>query len=374
MIDQGNRFEIDPTITYLNCASMSPMLKSVREASLAAIDLRANPWRMTQNDWFADSEILRNDVATVFNTTSDNVAFCPAVSYGMALAAKNMNFKAGKSIVILDKQFPSNVYTWEHLVRQYDLKITRVRKADDKSLTDAIIDAIHDQVALVAIPNCHWMDGSWIDIEKVGKKAKSVHALFVLDLSQSLGALPINIEAVDPDFAVAAGYKWMLGPYGLGYMYIAPRWQQVWEPLEYSWLPRYKSEEFSKLTDYTELFKNGARKFDCGEYPMLNIRPMAVAAVKQIAQWGVSSIQEYTRTLTAIVNDYNRSNGSVHHDHVGHISGIPFGKRDPQKVKAALSSQKIDVSYRDEMIRISPHFYNTKDDMVKVIEAIDSAE
>lgn len=365
-------FEIDPDVTYLNCASMSPMLKSVRDAAMGALDLRANPWRMTKDDWFADSEILRNDVATVFNTSSDNVAFSPSASYGMALAAKNMNFKAGKSIVILDKQFPSNVYTWEHLVRQYDLKITRVRQEADRSLTDSLLDAIHDQVVLVAIPNCHWMDGSWIDLEKVSRKIKSVHALLVLDLSQSLGALPIEIEKIDPDFAVTAGYKWMLGPYGLGYMYVAPRWQPVWEPLEYSWLPRYKSEDFSKLTDYTELFKTGARKFDCGEYPMLSIRPMAVAAVRQIVSWGVQAVQDYTKSLTEIVNAYNQSNGVAKRERVGHIAGIPFGKRDPQQVKKALASHKIDVSYRDETIRVSPHFYNTRDQINKLIDVVDA--
>jgi selenocysteine lyase/cysteine desulfurase len=365
-------FELDPAVTYLNCASMSPMLKSVRDAAMMALDLRANPWRMTKDDWFADSEVLRTDVATIFQTSPDNIAFASAVSYGMALAAKNMAVKAGKTIVVLDKQFPSNVYTWENMVRQYDLKLSRVRKEENISLTDAIINAIHDHVAVVALPNCHWMDGSWIDLEKVSQKAKSVNALLVLDLSQSLGALPIDIEKVDPDFAVAAGYKWMLGPYGLGYMYIAPRWHHTWEPLEYSWLPRYKSEDFSKLTDYTELFKAGARKFDCGEYPMLSIRPMAVASVKQICAWGVDRIQEYTKSLTAIVRDYNHSKGIARSEQVGHIIGIPFGQRDPQKVKAALAAAKIDVSFRDEVIRISPHLYNSREDMLKLINCLES--
>jgi selenocysteine lyase/cysteine desulfurase len=363
-------FELDSSVTYLNCASMSPMLKSVRTAAMEALDLRANPWRMTQDHWFADSEILRSEASKIFQTSSDNIAFAPAASYGMALAAKNMNFKAGKTIVILDRQFPSNVYTWEHMVRQYDLKITRVRKGEDGTLTDALLHAIHDQVALVAIPNCHWIDGTWIDLEKVSKKAKSVNALLVLDLSQSLGALPINIEKVDPDFAVAAGYKWMLGPYGLGYMYVAPRWQQTWEPLEYSWIPRYKSEDFSNL-EYTELFKSGARKFDCGEYPMLSTRPMALAAVKQIVAWGVDAIQQHTKPLTAIVDEYNQSKGVSIAEHVGHITGIPFGKRDPQQVQTALASAKINVSYRGETIRVSPHFHNTKEDVLKLIDCLE---
>jgi selenocysteine lyase/cysteine desulfurase len=171
---------------------------------------------------------------------------------------------------------------------------------------------------------------------------------------------------------VAAGYKWMLGPYGLGYMYISPRCQQIWEPLEYSWLPRYKSDDFSKLTEYTELFKNGARKFDCGEYPMLSIRPMALASVKQILAWGVNTIQEYTQSLTTIVKDYNQSKGLHASEQVGHIIGIPFGKRDPQKVKASFAAASIDVSYRDELIRISPHLYNTKEDILKVIDCLEN--
>jgi selenocysteine lyase/cysteine desulfurase len=365
-----NIFELDPAVTYLNCASMSPLLKSARQAGMDALDARATPWAMTKKEWFDDSEVLRELVARVFQTSQENIAFAPAASYGMATVCKNIRPKKGQSIVILDKQFPSNVYAWEHLSQKHDLSLVRVKQEKDKSLTDSVISAIQSNTALIAIPNCHWMDGTYIDLEKVSVKVKSVGALLVLDLSQSLGALPINIEKVDPDFAVAAGYKWMLGPYGLGYMYIAPRWQQEWEPLENTWLVRQNSEDFSRLTDYTPQFKTGAKKFDFGEYLMLSLRSMSIAGVKQILEWGVDKIQAYSKSLTDIIKDHNRAQGLSVNESVGHIVAIPFGKRDPVKVKQALANKNINVSYRDAFIRVSPHLYNTREEVELLISTI----
>ncbi len=365
-------FELNPSVTYLNCASMSPLLKSARKAGMDALDARANVWNMTAKEWFDDSETLRGLVARVFQTSAENIAFAPGASYGMATVSKNIKPKKGQSVIILDKQFPSNVYAWEHLSQKFELNLIRVKKENERTLTESVLSAIQPDTALVALPNCHWMDGTYIDLEKVSAKVKSVGALLVLDLSQSLGALPINIEKVDPDFAVAAGYKWMLGPYGLGYMYIAPRWQVQWEPLENSWLVRYNSEDFSKLTDYTPRFKTGAKKFDCGEYLMLSLRPMSIAGVEQILEWGVEKIQNYAASLTDIIKENNRSQGLTVHESVGHIIAIPFGKRDPKTVKEALAKKNISVSYRDAFMRVSAHLYNTRNEVELLLSTIDS--
>ena len=363
-------FELNTDVTYLNCASMSPLLKSARQAGLASLEARATPWNMTSKEWFDDSEILRDLVAKVFQTSSSNIAFSPSASYGMAMVAKNIRLKKGQSIVIIEKQFPSNVYVWEDMARKFDLNLLRVKKENDRPLTESILQSIESNTGLIAIPNCHWMDGAYIDLEKVSKKAKSVGALLVLDLSQSLGALPTNIEKIDPDFAVAAGYKWMLGPYGLGYMYIAPRWQQVWEPLEHSWLVRHNSEDFSKLTDYTQVFKPGAKKFDAGEYLMLNLRPMAIAAVEQILSWGVDKVQSSVKQLTNIIKEYNTSKGIQIPESVGHIVAIPYGSNDPEKIRKTIAAKNISVSYRDTYIRVSPHLYNSKEEIEKLLECV----
>jgi selenocysteine lyase/cysteine desulfurase len=289
----------------------------------------------------------------------------------MATAAKNINLKKGQSVIILEKQFPSNVYPWQDLAKKSELNLITIKKENGFSLTESILQAIQSDTGLLALPNCHWMDGAYVDLEKVSRKAKSVGALLVLDLSQSLGALPTNIDQIDPDFAVAAGYKWMLGPYGLGYMYIAPRWQNVWEPLENSWLTREKSEDFSQLTEYTSILKSGAKKFDAGEYLMLSLRTMSIAGAKQILSWGVENIQSSIGELTAVIKDYNESKGISVQESVGHISAIPFGDRDPRKIKEALAKRNINVSYRDTYIRVSPHLYNTREEIDSLLKCVD---
>jgi selenocysteine lyase/cysteine desulfurase len=243
-------FELEEGITYLNCANMSPMLHAVREAGLQALNTRATPWKIAAADWFAQAEVLRELAGAVFQTQGNNIALVPSVSYGMAAAAKNLSMKPGQTIIVLENQFPSNYYVWEQLARVQQLELIIVPRSQEQNLTDCILAAINTHTGLVAIPNCHWMDGARIDLEAVSDAIKKVGAYLVLDLSQSLGALPVDIDRIQPDFAVSVGYKWMLGPYGLGYMYVAPRWQEEGEPLEYSWLTKKGAEDFAGLTNY----------------------------------------------------------------------------------------------------------------------------
>jgi selenocysteine lyase/cysteine desulfurase len=370
-IEMKDLFELDPTVTYLNCANMSPLLKSVREAAHAGLETRAHPWKLTGQSWFTDSEILREYAAKIYQTDTNNVSLVPSASYGLAIAAKNIKLKAGKEIIVLEKQFPSNVYVWENLAKQFDLKLITIKKEKRKSFTESVLELITDKTGIVAVPNCHWMDGAWVDLEQVSEKTKSVNAFLILDLSQSLGALPINIKKIDPDYAVSVGYKWLMGPYSLGYQYIAPRWQEAWEPLEYSWMVRNKSEDFTTLTHYTSEFRTGARKFDMGEFSQFNSMPMSIAALKQLTEWGIETIQSHTSSLTDIIKKYNTSRGVEAGENAGHIVGIPFGDRNPDKVKKTLAEKKIMVSYRENLMRISPNVYNSKEDITKLIENLD---
>jgi selenocysteine lyase/cysteine desulfurase len=297
----------------------------------------------------------------------DNIAFAPSASYGLATVAKNIKPKAQREIIVLEKQFPSNVYVWEKLALQFDLKLITVKRDKDKSLTESILKSITEQTAVVAIPNCHWMDGALVHLDQVSKKVKQVNALLVLDLSQSLGALPINIEQIDPDYAVSVGYKWLMGPYSMSYQYIAPRWQERWEPLEYSWMTRNKSDDFTTLTHYTSEFRTGARKFDVGEFSQFNTMPMLIAALKQINEWGVDTIQSHAKVLTDIIKKLNMTEGNDYGETAGHMVAIPFGNRDADKIKKTLADQKIVVSFRESIIRVSPNLYNTPEDIAKLI-------
>ncbi len=372
-VSQKDLFLLDDDVTYLNCANMSPLLKAGREAALTGLDMRAAPWNLSGEDWFSNSEKLRSLAAKVFQTDNDNVCIIPSASYGLAVAAKNLKIPAGKEIIILEKQFPSNFYVWENMAKEKNLKIVAIKKSKGKTLTESILEKINNNTGIVSIPNCHWIDGTSIDLQQISDAAKRVGSYFVLDLSQSLGVLPIDIESIQPDFAVSVGYKWMLGPYGIGYMYVSKKWQDEGEPLEYSWITKKGSEDFADLTNYVEGYRKGARKFDMGEFPQFHLLPIAIAGLEQILQWKIPFIQTEIKQLTDKIVAYkkNRSCYESNLVNVGHIVSIPFDSSNLNLLKNKLKGNKVNISFRGSLIRVSPHLYNSMEQVDKLLNCFD---
>ena len=369
-------FEVPDGITYLNCASMAPQLRCVTEAGLRAVRTKASPWNLSGPEWFSGSEELRALAARVMGTESDGVALVPAASYGIATAAANLPLARGQTIVILHQQFPSNVYAWYELAKKNGGRVVVAQREPGMDWTEALIAAIDDDTALVAVPQCHWTDGSKVDLERVGQRTRDVGAGLVIDASQSLGASPLNLERVQPDFLTAVGYKWLLGPYGLGYLYVAPKWRESGVPLEQSWIARAGSDDFSRLVDHTDAYRPGARRFDMGESPQFVLAPMAIAALQQVLAWGVERIQQTLSLLTEKVAqlaadiDYSvlpREQRSAHMIGIRHARGIPAGL--PQ----LLHDANVFVSVRGDSIRIAPHLYNDAGDIERLFAVLREA-
>jgi selenocysteine lyase/cysteine desulfurase len=369
-------FEIPEGITYLNCASMAPQLRSVTEAGLRAVRTKTSPWNLSGPEWFAGSEELRALAARVMGTDSDGVVLVPAASYGIATAAANLPLARGQTIVILHQQFPSNVYAWYELAKKNGGRVVVAQREPGVDWTEALMRAIDDHTAIVAVPQCHWTDGSKVDLERVGQRARAVGASLVIDASQSLGASPLSLERVQPDFLTAVGYKWLLGPYGLGYLYVAPKWRESGTPLEQSWIARAGSDDFSRLVDHTDAFRPGARRFDMGESPQFVLAPMAIAALQQVLAWGVERIQQTLSLLTEKVAQLAadidwallpREQRSAHMIGIRHAGGIPAGL--PQ----LLHDANVFVSVRGDSIRIAPHLYNDAGDIERLFAVLRKA-
>jgi selenocysteine lyase/cysteine desulfurase len=370
---QRELFEIPDGVTFLNCASMSPQLRSVTAAGLDSVKSKASPWKISSSDWFSGAETLRELAAKVLGADSESMALVPSVSYGIAIAAANVEVERGQSIVLLDRQFPSNVYAWREVARQRDARIRTVQREPDGTWTQAVLKAIDDSTAVVAVPNCHWTDGSLIDLDAVSDKVRSVGASLVIDASQSLGAYPLNIAKIQPDFLVSVGYKWLLGPYSLGYLYAAPRWRQSGRPIENSWLSREGSEDFAGLIDYRSEYKSGARRFDMGEFPNFVLVPMATAALKQIVEWGVESIQQSLSVLTDFIAQKAIEIGCTPlpaEQRVGHMIGIRLPNGIPEGSDKRLSNARIYVSMRGDAIRIAAYLYNDESDIERLFNVL----
>ena len=366
-------FEIPAGVTYLNCANMAPQLRSITDAGIEAVRAKATPWKLSAPEWFSGAEELRSLAAKVLEVESDGIALVPAASYGIATAAANVTLSPGQTIVLLHQEFPSNVYTWRELAKKKGGRIVTVERSSGTTYTEALERAINRDTGIVALPQSHWTDGSRIDLERIGELVRSVGASFVIDASQSLGACSLDISRVQPDFLVAVGYKWLLGPYGLGYLYVAPKWRDSGTPLEQSWLTRAGSEDFARLVEYLDEYRQSARRFDAGEFPQFVLVPMAIAALRQILAWKVVRIGQALSFLTERVAGLAVENGySVlpRSERCGHMIGIRHAGGIPAKLTTSLKEANVFVSIRGDSIRVAPHLYNDLSDVERLFEVL----
>jgi selenocysteine lyase/cysteine desulfurase len=373
--NQRHLFDLPDDVSYLNVAYTAPLLHAAAKAGRDAIQAKQNPWTISSKDFFQSVETVRGLFARITGCDKDCVAIIPAVSYGIALAAKNLPVEKGQSIIVLQDQFPSNVYSWHKLAVDKNAVVKTVPRPADNDWTSALLESITDDTAVVAIPNCHWTDGTLIDIEKIGRECRSSGAALVVDGIQSLGAMPFSVKRVQPDFLVAGAHKWLLGPYSFGFCYVDPRWHGG-TGLEENWMNRSGSEDFSRLVDYREDYQGGARRFDMGESSNFILSPIAAAALEQILDWGVENIATTLRAKTDDIADRAQEAGLVvapRNVRAPHLVGIskPGGFR--KELPKLLAQQKIFVSVRGESIRIAPHLYTTEEDIERFFSALRKA-
>src|SRR5215469_5373950 len=352
---------------------MAPQLRSVTDAGVAAVRAKATPWKLTAPEWFSGAEVLRGLAAQLLNADAEGMAIIPAASYGIAIAAANLQLASAQSVVLMHEEFPSNVYAWRELAKKRNGNVVTVRREPGETLTNALLRSIDDRTAIVAVSPCHWTDGSRVDLEQVAARARAVGAALVIDASQALGANVLDVKRIQPDFLTSVGYKWLLGPYGLAYFYVAPRWRESGTPLEYSWLTRAGSEDFGRLIEYCDDYRPGARRFDMGEFPQFVLAPMATAALRQILAWEVARIESSLSVLTNEIAQRAQEIGYVvlpAAERSPHMIGIRHPKAIPAALPQALRSANIYVSFRGDSIRIAPHLYNNLNDIERLFEVL----
>ena len=371
---QRHLFDLPDDVTWINCAYMSPQLHEVSEVGKEAVMRKSRPWWVRPEDFFNDSEALRKLFARLVDADAEGVALVPSASYGLAVAAANVPVKVGQRLLVLAEEFPSNVYPWRELAQRAGGQVVTVRRPEDGDWTRALLEELDERTALVAVPHCHWTDGGLVDLVRVGQRVREVGAALAVDATQSLGALPLSVAEVKPDFLVAAGYKWLMGPYSQGYLYVAPRFREG-QPIEHNWLMRGGSEDFARLVDYRDDFQPGARRFDVGERSNFVLVPMAMAALRQLLKWGAADVQETLRALTERVAKGARAltlEVPPESQRAGHMVGLKRRGGYGPDVAAKLAARKVFVSVRGDSIRVSPHLYNTEADVDRLLEELDA--
>lgn len=374
--DQRDRFDLPDGVAYLNCAYMAPQLRSVTEAGVAAVARKSRPWDIHAADFFDDVEVLRERFATLVGGDADGVAVVASASYGISTAAAQMHPTADSEIVVLAEQFPSNVYPWRELASSTGARIRTVARPADNDWTAALLDAVGERTAVVAVPVCHWTDGTTVDLVQVAAAARQVGAALVVDGTQAVGAVPVDVGEIAPDFLVTAAYKWLLGPYSIGLMWVHPS-RRDGTPIEFGWAGRAGSEDFAGLVDYRDDYRPGARRYDVGETANFVLVPMTTAAIDQLLVWGVDRIAATCRRLTDAIAD---AAGELDLQPPApavrspHFIGLRLpATMEPDAVSERLKAASVHVSLRGDSIRVSPHVYNDLEDVARLAEALRAA-
>jgi selenocysteine lyase/cysteine desulfurase len=369
---QRHLFEMPDDVAYFNCAYMAAMLKAVRRAGEEAIARAARPWEITAGDFFAPAERLRGLFARIVGARPADVAIVPSASYGISTAANNLRLAPGQAILVLEEEFPSNVYPWQALARRDGGELLVVRRPADGDWTAAILGALEPRVAIAALPNCHWTDGSLVDLPRVSAALGRIGARLVLDITQSLGALPFDTTRVRVDYVACAAYKWLLGPYTIGFLYAAEEHHRG-EPLEYNWITRERSEDFAGLVDYRDGYQPGARRFDMGERSSFVLLPMATAALEQLLAWTPEAIARTLAGITAQIAERAAELGATvapSELRAPHLLGLRFGGGVPPGLVEGLRAERVFVSVRGRTVRIAPHLWTTPSDIDRLLDAL----
>lgn len=372
MIDcQREAFDLPDDVAYFNCAYMAPTLKVARRAADEALARTSQPWKISPTDFFTPVERLRRLFAELIGASADDVAIVPSASFGLSTAAKNLRLGPGKSVLVLDGEFPSNVYPWRELARRSGGQVRHVPRPDDGDWTAAVLRALDRDVAIAALPHCHWTDGAALDLARIAPELAARDIRLAMDATQSLGVMPLDVRALGVDFLACAAYKWLLGPYAVSFLYTAPAHQRG-EPIDHAWINRERSEDFAGLVNYRDEYQAGARRYDSGERSSFVLLPMAIAALEQVLQWGPPAISATLRALTDDLAARATRCGALAlpaHLRAPHLLGLRFAGGTSGLVES-LRARNVFVSVRGDTMRVAPHLWTRPADVERLLAAL----
>ena len=377
---QRHLFDMPDDVAFFNCAALAPILKASRDVGIVSVTRKAQPWRVGSAERIGEPDRARALFAGLIGAPPQDVAIIPAASYGIATAAANLPVKPGQRIVLLEDQYPNNVLPWIQKRAREGAELVFVARPEDDDLTTGILEAIDERAAIVALPHCFWTDGTLIDLAAVGRRCCEVGAALVVDATQSVGALPFDVAEIHPDFLIVAGYKWLLCPYTIGFLYVAPQ-RQDGAPLEHSWrdgmLEGWGVDWRDGHMDYPEGWQPGAGRFNMGETANFISMPMAITALEQMHAWKVGEINAGLRRITETIIKRTANLGliapSAKH-RAGHMTGLRLSAdADDSRIEGLeqrLADQQIYLSVRGDSLRIAPHLHVNDEDIDRLVSTL----
>jgi selenocysteine lyase/cysteine desulfurase len=355
-------FEIPDSVSYLDAAAWSPVPRPVREAGEAGLLVKRQPWAHPREAVPAEAERARRAAAALIGAAADDIAIVGSVSHAIATAAGAIAPLPGGRILRVADEFPSLCFAWDQMAARHGMSVEVVPRPADGDWTAALHAAVTrpgaPPLAVAALTPLHWSDGTPIDLDALAPAIRAAGAALVVDATQAVGAVPVDVGRLRPDFLAFPTYKWVLGPYSLAFLYAAPH-RQDGPPLEENSGNRPPAA--------------GARRYDRGECNDPVGLPMAAAGMELIAGWGVPAIQARLAALTDRLAE-----GLAALDlpvpprgrRVAHIFGLRLPGGLPPGAVERLRERNVFVSERLGALRVSPHVWSDERDLDRCLGGI----
>jgi selenocysteine lyase/cysteine desulfurase len=367
-------FDMPREICYLNAAAWSPLPLATQEAGRIGVARKGQPWKLDPGLAAQQHERARVAAARLINADPGDVALISSVSYGVATAAKVLTVPRGSRVLLLQDDHSSPVLEWMNRATAQGFTIETVKRPDDGDWTAALLAAIERRgaapVGLASISSVHWSDGGAIDLDRVAAALRAQGAMLLVDATHGAGITKLDVKTLDPDFLVFPTYKWVLGPYGRAFLYVAKRHQDG-VPLEQTSYGRraVNADQPTYLRDTG--FVAGARRFDMGERDHFISLEMAALGMEMVAAWGSDAIVARLRMLTGAIAEGLRNSGVLIADErvrAPHILCLSFPRGMPDGLIERLAQANVYVAQRLGRLRISPHVYNDETDADRFVE------
>ncbi|HKO99953.1 MAG TPA: aminotransferase class V-fold PLP-dependent enzyme [Pyrinomonadaceae bacterium] len=365
-------FPVTERAVYLNHAAVSaPPLPTIQAIQSYLADVSENG-SLNFRNWLAVKEHARTQIATMLGARPEQVAFVRNTSDGLSTVANGYNWKPGDNLVTFRNEFPSNRYPWLRARDAYGVEIRICDERDGRVDLDQLIGLIDAKTRLVAISHVQYASGYRCDLERVARAARAHDALLVVDVIQSLGVVPIDVQAELVDVAAGACHKWLLTPEGVGFLFLSDRARERIEPTLVGWISVPDPENFD---DFEQGWNEGTLAWETGTSPVGLIHGLD-ASLTLLTQTGIASIHNYLGELTDYLcerlrgSDYQVISSRVPAEKSQIVSIQHFAGVTPMELFHHLKEKRIMTAPRGHGLRISPHFYNTTADIDALVAAL----
>ena len=364
-------FPITKSSVYLDHAGVAPISLRVKRAVEKFLSQAAEAGMCSYQDWMDRVGEVRARCATLIGSQPEEIAFVKNTSHGLSIVAEGLDWRKGDNLLICEKEFPSNVYAWLNLKRR-GVQIKVVPSREGRILIEDIERLIDSRTRLLAISSVQFSNGFKMDLQSVGEICRTSGVLFCVDAIQSLGAIPMNVEEFQVDFLSADGHKWLLAPEGLGIFYCRKELAEGLNPSLLGWKSIQNESDYDNL-DFR--LKENALKFEEGSLNVMGVFALG-AAVELLLEVGIAGIESRLLELGDVIMAEAEKRGFAirtpksRRERAGIVSIL--WDFDPLNLKDELRSQGVIVNVRGGALRISPHFYNTEDEIFRLFQVMDS--